>query len=365
MSVPRRVLIVTASSDDRPSSDGLDSLMEALRRRPDVEPTCWFLRGPRGCAGRPGLNVDALRTWLPVRVLDAVGLRWVANVARGVRLRSWLRTVDPDLVVLDDALGYRVARSTKTRPVIAVRCNPDLPLDYELETPDRPPADLVVSIEPPEDPFADVPWLVEPFVALEPEEFAALPEPIVRTQIRRERWGVPTGAPVVVGWGDDGWLDGLDRFVRALWYLEHRHAVLAHGVWLGLPEDSRDVQRLEEEAARCGVADRYHLIEQDPVHERWLGDAVFLPGRYPPEAGELLAGGLADVPVVVFGGVDQPLPWVSEVAYLDIEGAASALADALRGIDRPGEIARRDWESTWSYERLAAHLVDSIDAARG
>lgn len=338
------VLVVTALPDERPSTVTLGVIVDELERRPDVRVEVWFLRTFPEQDPWPGSrDVDSLRRWPVATWLERLVSRRAADLLRGLRLRLWFLRARPDLIVLDDGLGERLLtprlRQGPHRPAIASRLNAEPPLHLSWEADPIVHPDLVLRA-----PNADEPE-VRPEVRREAAHAAdVLPAAHVRRYpeslryrsdregaAARHRLDLPTGELLVVGWGDDGWIDGPDLFVRALWALEHRHGVRANGVWLGLGSDRHEVERLHAEARRCGVGDRFFQRDDDSLAARLCADAAFLPYRDPGDPFDLMAALLGGLGVVTFAAAGVVDPIVIEVAPLDIEAAAAALVPLLAG----------------------------------
>src|SRR5690606_20285888 len=128
------------------------------------------------------------------------------------------------------------------------------------------------------------------------------------------RLGLPEAEPVIAGWGGDGWLDGPDLFIRTLWALGDRHGVPAHGVWFGTDQPD-EAQRLRDEAARCGLADRYHLLPYDGHGDTpaaaLCADVALLPSREALLREHLMAAIVSGMIVVAFEAcdIDDPAVW--------------------------------------------------------
>jgi hypothetical protein len=153
----------------------------------------------------------------------------------------------------------------------------------------------------------------------------------------RATLALPEG-PLVVGWGNEGWLDGPDVFVRVLWALRRR-GLDVDGVWFGCDEDGPDAERLRSEAERCDVADHFHLRPASTRAARLCGDAVLCCDRSGGRsAEELIEAVVVGCPVVAFSTVDVVDDDVTVVPALDVEAAAEALGSLLT----PGSIARRE-----------------------
>lgn len=342
----RSVLIVAAEPDDRECTSTLQAVVAELAGRSHVDVAVWFLG--RSDATEPwwpdARVVDDLRLWAPARSLELIGLGAIGRRLRGLRLRQWGREVAPDVVIMDDGVGDRILRSVGGHPTLVVRRNAEVSPRPWLEPPPRTTADLV--LEP--DPGASGMRSTKIIEVAPIQQRAAVARAAVRTRL-----GLEPGDALVVGWGRDGWLDGPDLFVRALWHLEHREGVLAHGLWLAGGDDPDEEDRLVAEARRCGVAHRFHVQASDQVDHRLGGDVAFLPYREPTDVRhqELLTYVAAGLHVVGFSPWAVPDPALQEVPFLDLDGAASALAAALRG--------SREERLAQAHARL--DLVDWVD----
>ena len=360
---PIAVLVLTALPDDRPSTEQLELLIAELRARDNVTVDVWYLRCLDHQTPPEGRRVvDRLRTTPLLRALDSAGLSMPASAIRGRLLRRWFTTVQPDLVILDDGLGERVLDVLPSKPALVVRHNSSPPEFAELEPDPRHIGDLTIvgaarSAEFENEPSVslELPWpdpddtnIGRPF-RLESE----------RRRVR-EHFELPTDVPLIVGWGDDGWLDGPDLFVRTLWALEHRHGIAAHGVWFGMAADAREVSRLKVEAERCGLAERFWHRPTPTVEGRLCGDAVLLPYRSATDPADLLPAMVAGAAVVTFLSTAPVGPGVIRVNELDVEAAASALAEALAE-DRSSRI---ETAAHLMPEPLAAEMVKLASARR-
>jgi hypothetical protein len=348
------VLVVTALPDERQSSAELEMLLATLAARPGVRTTAWYLRQLH-YQGVPGDRrvIDRLRTLPGLRQLDAAGAGVVANAIRGRVLRRWYRDAAPDVVLLDDGLGMRVLDVADPVPPVVVRHNPAPPPYAHLEPPARRTGDLTVvaasrtaEFSDDLDVYVEMPWATGAETGLPYRDAAA--RDLVRQQL-----DLPTGVPLVVGWGDDGWLDGPDLFIRALWALEHRHGVAAHGVWFGLSSDPREAERLVTEAARCGLADRFSHRPRGGIDAQSCGDVVLLPYRSAVDPADLAPALVSGAGLVTFRSTAPLGPGVVRVDELDVEAAAAAVADALVA-DRAD---RTDLTAHLTPEPLADRLV--------
>jgi glycosyltransferase involved in cell wall biosynthesis len=223
-----------------------------------------------------------------------------------------------------------------------MRLNQVPPMDRHME-PDAvdEPVDLLFvhpgSTTP--EPRARIRRSVGPYLGHRPEVIG-LGDDEVRRRTRRE-FGLPD-APLIVGWGADGWLDGPDVFIRVLWALRRR-GTDAHGVWFGLGADGNELDRLTSEAARCGVAEHMHFRPDITLAARLCGDAVLncdrSPGRSPEEIVEALVSGSA---VVAFPMIDVADEGIEFVPMLDVDAAAAALERVLSSSGVAERATRRE-----------------------
>ena len=357
-----RVLVVVAVPDQRPSTLELQRQVEALTARPGVRCEVWFLRDYHGRRWPGSRSVDELRTWWGSRALTAVGLGRLAGLLRGLRLRSWQRALDPDVVVLDDGYGERVLDGIGRRPAVVVRRNEVRGDTYGFDEGWRAEGDVTVSSAHDLD-RAPPGWLVEP-ERLDLEDRASELAPALVDARRppavvRAELGLEGRDPLVIGWGDDGWVDGATAFVRALWFLEHRHGVVAHGAWFGPMDDAEELDQLRSEAALCGLSERLVLFPPSARQAHWCGDLALLPWRVPPGPDEVLLSMGCRVPLVAFGPLPLDVPWCIEAPVLDVPALAARAAVVLTGgVDLP--------EERWRLGRTRAeHLDAMLDAALG
>lgn len=326
----RRAVAVLLEPDDRPGTAQWRTLRARADQRADCSIELWFLRDRRD-ERLPGEgNVDDLRTWWVNGALSAVGLGLAASWLRGRRLRRRFAHAAPDLIVLDAGWGERILGAAGHRPTVAVRSNPWAPAedDDEVQHPDL--GALVLGDHP--DGAAGGLDGPRPLVHWSPYLIDVAPWQVdLAEEQRRQRTsiGVPEGVPVVVGWGDDGWVDGSDLFVRTLWYLADRHGTEAHGVWIAPLDDATEVERLRGEAERCGLGERLHLVAPGSGADLRCGDVVHLPRRVPLEWEIPATCAAADRTLVTSGEVPHAAPWIHEVPLLDLPAAAAALHGAL------------------------------------
>ncbi|MFM7062116.1 MAG: hypothetical protein ACKO04_01295 [Actinomycetes bacterium] len=363
MAEPISVLVVTAQPDQRRSTETLRLLVDYLNRHTAVNVSVWFLRADTDGGDDepwPGSRVvDDLRSWWLVRpMVGALGAR-VASGLRGARLRSWLHQVDPAVVVLDDGLCDRVLDAWRRPVVRVVRCNPELPEGAVCEPAPLEHAEAKIVARQSDRQFDGV-QLELPFLR---RRGAVLPLAAAAQRERvRAELGIPQGVELVVGWGEDSWLDGTDLFLRTLWALEARYAVTPHALWLGLSSDEHEANRLRVEAGRCGLADRFHLHPLTTEEQRYCGDAVVLPTRLPGEDIEQILNAVCVGQVVVATRHDDLPEQAIAVPPLDVEAAASALREGLAG-DRDRRFARSrlldidEWLDDYRWVERLTELV--------
>lgn len=357
-----RVLAITASPDDRPSTRNLELIVEEIDRRPGHSASLWFLRHQFGAEPPTGTRVvDDLRTWGPSGTLERLGGGAIAPRLRGLRLRAWLREANPDIVILDDGLGVRVLDPLRHLPPIIVRTNRDLPLDIgDEQFFGGVPARRIIG--PGVEVSAD-----STTVSVEHPLADGAAERNADSEFRHQHrlaLDLPVEAQLITGWGDDGWLDGPDLFLRTLWSLHQRHRTAAHAVWFGLSADRDETERLVREAGRMGLGDHFHVRPDTGTADRLCGDAVFLSYRDVAVPGDITAAILSGAPVVAFRacGIFEPADQAVDVVDdIDVEAAASALAAGL-GDDRAERWQRDDAAAirrTLSVGRIADDILAS------
>lgn len=366
------VVLVLAELDDRESTVRLLVTARALNAQPGISVhTCLLRDADQGAERWPNaMVVDDLRLWRPSRLLSSIGLWRIAGKLRGAKLRLWFRRSTPDIVILNDGLGVRLARYWPDDVGLAVRENPDTPHAAVMET-TAAGGDRVGAVVTGSAAASEASVVARRLAADTAFHFDVAPRRNAADAARsaaRERVGVLPDETVVVGWGTDGWLDGADIMIRTLWYLEHHHGVRAHGLWLR-SGPALDTSFLIEEAQRCGLADRFHIKPNDDPSDRWCGDAVFLPYRDGLDRNELLPIAAAGLPVVAFASETSPGPWLGLAPSLDPVAAAAELATSLRrGVDSwwPDFFDLHD-SARWCNRLLAGtkFLRDGCEASTG
>jgi hypothetical protein len=335
----RRALIVTSSPDERRSTAALRSMADELARRPGVRRVdTWFLTDPEARAWDGARTVDGPFEHPLLRTLGHVRVGGLGRRLRGVRRHWWLLATRPDLIVLDDGLGEPLIRRWSRGHVRVYRANPERPVHV--------PADLHQTVGD-----ADVAVVGSGAIApvtdrrvIEPELFLergrAAIEPAEQRRLARRALGVPDEAAVVVGVGSDGWVDGPELFVRGLWAIGHRHGVEPHGVWIMRHAAIDELEPLQAEAARCGLAERLQFVAADPELDlRVAGDVALLPYRDAADGSDALAFLDRLVPVVSFPVWSFEHPLLRVVPHLDLDAAADAVVECLTGDPRDGESA--------------------------
>ncbi len=330
------VLFITSTPDDRHSTHRLALLAHEMGRQPGVTTHMWYLRNGNSGSLEHGTRVmDSLRTWTPSVILDRIGASVAAAHLRGLRLRVWLRRIKPDVVVLDDGLGRRVIEALRPSPRIVVRLNQDAPEHLHMEPPATEPADADLVIVPyghGSPTSQDSSRMIEEFPTIARSTAAGRMADVATMRSVRRRLGLPEEQTLVVGWGDDGWLDGPELFIRFLWTLEHHQGVRAHGVWFGLTSDHNEMGRLAAEARRCGLGDRFHHLPANDTDSHMCGDGVFLPYRSAVSGAELdnvLEVACSGSLTVTFEAILTDDPLIHRVANLDLELAAATMAEGL------------------------------------
>lgn len=351
------MLAITAWPDDRRSTENLGMIVAEINRRAGCSAHLWYLRTTdHQVPAEQTRVIDSLRTWPPCAALDRIGLGPLAAWVRGRRVRWWLRDVQPDVVILDDGLGEHVLSPLRRRPALVVRHNDVSPEDLHMEPPPRNEAQLFVvppSAAEASTTRSDV-YVEYPFADTDARTYS---DPTRRDAARRAN-DLPMDVDLVVGWGDDGWLDGPDLFLRTIWALEHRHGRIVHGVWFGLVADPHEAERLRREADRLGIADRFHHRERDSMGGRLSGDAVLFPYRSTADAEDVRDAILSGTLVVAFRATDVDDPVIRRVRDLDVDEAAAAIH---AGLD---EDRMQRWESSRARVDVAL-LADRIVALGG
>jgi hypothetical protein len=352
MAAPLSVIVVIACPDQRHSRSALHAAVVALDRRPDVRVSTFVLRGDPPEPAWPNCRVvDDLRTWAPARTADRFGGPRLAGRVRGLRLRAWLAKERPDVVLLEGGLGGRIEALVR-RPHVTV-VNLGSVSEDPFEAPYAKTPDIVI-IGPGCEDDATRLW-----PGVEQRVYPATRDPGARERIRSEL-GVPDGAVLVTGRGEDGWLDGPELFIRTLWELDHRHDIDARGVWFGLGADVHQVVRLRDEIARCGLDGRVQIVGDPGETSIGAGDVVLLPYRHAAHPQIPMAEIAAGSPVVTFPVWDQHHPALHVVPHLDLAAAADAIAAATRSRACDGQ----EGDGATGPAAWAARLVADVESAR-
>jgi hypothetical protein len=355
----RSIVVVSTWPDDRPSTRCLHDIVAELRLRPGVRVSSWFLRSAPSIEDWPGARVVDGRRWLPARVLSRLGGPSAAAGLQAARRHVWRIWLSrrADVVIYDDGVGARFL-PPPSRAVRVVRRNARLPAGALVERPvDADRIDLTL-VAPGAEAVHRTRRLDAPFV-LDWEALLGSDLDAARSGVR-QRLGLDDDAIVVVGTGRDGWLDGPELFVRALWELERGHAVAAHGVWSAPDADHHEIQRLRSEADRCGLGGRVRFLTTGTAIDLLCGDVGLLPCRTAGDACDALALVRSGIPVVTFPVWGWEDPAVITVPHLDLVAAADAIATALTW-DR----AKLRAEAEERIEDLATWVDRFLDAVAG
>jgi hypothetical protein len=325
------ILVVTSAPDLRDSTGELAALVTELRRRPGVTVSVWFLRNGDGSQWHDSRVVDDLRTRPVPAAIDKLRLAPLAGVVRGRVLRSWWAEVDPDVVLLDDALGERLLPEDHSSLVVVHRMNTVPPGDASLETPAVVAADIQLvplAGELPDGPRARAVLRTTPRTDLEPAR------PFVDSDSRaivRGRLGLPADGLLVVGWGEHAWFDGPDMFVRTIWNLRERHGVDAHGLWVGGDGDGEVAALIDDEVSRCGISGHLTHVPRSTLDARLCGDVVLLPYRDEGEIEWVREAAITGCEIVTFPVWHTAVPGLRAVDHLDLEAASEAILAAAGG----------------------------------
>lgn len=353
--MPRRcsVLALSYAPDDRASTKSLRDIVRLLNRRPDAQAELWFLMNPQESSLRPWDDarvVDDLRTWEPATRVDALPIPKAGLLMRGQLLRHWLRELSPNVIILDDGVGEQVTRLVP-RHVSVVRINPTANAYIAAQPRSRREPDVLMASEDAALDRTDPRYLHSPLIFDHTQAVAASSD--TERARTRERLRLPADAPLVGGWGVDGWLDGPDVFPRILWAMGER-GVPAHGVWLGPDAEDYEIRHLHAEAARCGVADRYHHRTDPDIRSRVCADVAVLPLRAPADRYDLQCALAAGQRIVTFPEGDIESEWSTTVPTLDIDAAADAAIDALR-------LPRATEAAAWQRASISEWLDEFIE----
>lgn len=327
----RSVLVILATPRERADSETIRRLGTELARHGRFSVTTWYLRDLDAEAPASTWVVDRLRTARSAQALanllgPGAALRW-----NGIRLRHQLRSISPDVVILDGGRGERVVASRRGRHRLVALLRSDQTPDDDLEPSGPTTFDAVIAPAgrtldaPARNPSEIV--LDLPVVAHDPSAIAYRSS--ARRAEARRHLGIPDDHPLVVGWGDDGWLDGVDLFIRTLWAIEAKQGVQVEGVWLGRSVDQHEAGRFAAEAGRCGVGDRFHSRPDTGIEARLAADVALLPYRSPADGTAIRDAIASGLPVVTTPAVDLQHALVRVVDHLDVEAAAAAVVQAL------------------------------------
>lgn len=317
MSQTLSVLFVSALADDRRSTEHLEAAASALRDRGHGSIGLWFLRpGTRPARFTDAAVVDSLRTWTPAAGLDRIGLRPLGDRLRGMRLRRWFRAIDPDVIVLDDALGERVI-PRGSRAAIVHRRNPTPPILDGEEPPARiEPRGLLTGVSS-DAAGSDLPTCtLGPLGGLDPARAAS--EPGVRAAAR-SACGLPAGARVLAAW-PQVLHDPTDLLAAVASEPD------AFGLWADPGATPTELAGVRDAAGALGVRDRVRIVSTSRPTVRLCADAAIVDADRTDDAEVAAELAVAGLDLLVPGGqrVDLPSPDVYEPAGWADEFAAFA-----------------------------------------
>lgn len=153
----------------------------------------------------------------------------------------------------------------------------------------------------------------------------------------RQTVNIPADAFVVGGAGTLDWRKGPDLFVQLAARVARAVTTRpVHFLWVGGPTRAGEVERLEHDIARLGLADRIHLAGQQDEMARWIGvfDAFALTSREDPFPLVALESAAARKPIVCFADAGGTPEFVEHdcgyvVPYLDVDAMARAVLDLV------------------------------------
>lgn len=172
------------------------------------------------------------------------------------------------------------------------------------------------------------------------EAVTATPQAV---EVARGRAGLPPTLPVVGAMGGRSWRKGADLFVQLAAEVLRRHPDCpAHFLWMGSASDWEHGRQIEDDVRRAGLADRVHLLRDDPrpAPFQCLMDIFALTSREDPFPRVALEAAALGVPIVAFdsGGVGELLAHAG-VEVLDY-GDVEAMAERVVGWLEAPEAAR-------------------------
>lgn len=302
-------------------------MLAELERRDDTCASLWYLRDAQGVPRAGSRVVDHLRSRGPGAALERIGAKTLASKVKGRLLASWRRAAKPDTVVLDDGIGLRALQGWRPRKLVA-RINADRPTDFELESPPVTEADLVL-LDPAAESDVSAGPVIESSCFVRDFEGALANTGERERQLARAALSISADDDLLVGWGEDGWLDGPDLFIRGLWMLEHYFGRCPRALWIASGASDALNRTLVAEARRCGLDNRFTISNDDRLVARLCGDAVFLPSRAAHDPLEMLTAVASGLHVITFPVHEVSDPGIRTVDHLDLEAAASVLNEAL------------------------------------
>jgi len=177
-----------------------------------------------------------------------------------------------------------------------------------------------------------------------------------RSAVRR-RLGIPEEALVVGGCGNAEWRKGIDLFLLTAGQVLKTHPE-THFVWVGVPEQGIDRERLSYDLTRMGLGERVHLLPPGGDYLQYVAcfDLFTLTSREDPYPLVILEAGLNRNPVLCFTESGGSPDFVGTdtgclIPYLDL----AAMAEVIRELADDPE--RRKALGEVFYQRAMAHDV--------
>lgn len=313
-------------------------------------------------AEAPLVDLSTIDEWSLPRALALLGLRRIGAALKSRRLRRWLRRLDPDVVVANDATASRVLGFLAPGARVVARVD-------DLARPDartRHPHDLATTAQRAEVLLAateDAAARAATRLGLERAAVLVGRLPVPRRTTEADRGAIRRGlglapdALVVAAPGSSAPWDDPDRFVLVAWRLLRDHPDHPWTfVWL-TGDDERVLWPLRHELRNAHLTARSVLtVEPTPLDLLQVADVLVLPGRDPTVPRLWEEAVAAHCPVVAFAhgdlagraaaGGGRAVPYldldamVSEVVRLATDPTARAEVTALAAATaaRPDEL---------------------------
>ena len=190
----------------------------------------------------------------------------------------------------------------------------------------------------------------------------------------RSSLGIPDDAFVVGGCGTLDWRKGPDVFVQVARALQgEMRGRPVHFVWVGGERNELDLVRYDRD--RMGLADVVHLVGEQADPAPWFSmfDVFLLTSREDPYPLVCLEAAQRATPIVCFAGAGGMPEFVEHdagvvVPYLDVDAAASSLADLASDEDRRrmlGERAARKVEERCTMDVIGPEIREVLDRVSG